>query len=125
MLTLFRFDWRTWFLLIFSKLWRNDWFLKFFQLLTIMFYLFGGEFEKKSGSIKNCGRWSDILDEMFPDVAVLTSGVGILQKILSIRVLLFLDILVGRRIRGCNKFQAYHPEKYWYILMYQDLIGHC
>ena len=23
---------------------------------------------KKSGSTKNCGRWSDILDEMFPEI---------------------------------------------------------
>ena len=41
----------------------------------------GGELEKKSASIKNCGRWSDVLDEMFWDIAVLTSGLGILQKI--------------------------------------------
>ena len=33
---------------------------------------------------------------MFPDIALLTSGFGILQKILSIRVLLLLDVLVGR-----------------------------
>ena len=58
-----------------------------------MLCLVGGEFEKKYGSIKNCGRWSN---EMFWDIADLTGGVGILQKILSIRVLL--DILVGRRI---------------------------
>ena len=45
-----------------------------------MLYLGGGEFEKNSGSIKNCGRWSDILDEMFPDMALLASGFGILQK---------------------------------------------
>ena len=41
-------------------------------------YLVGGDFEKNSGSIKNCGRWSDILDEMFPEIALLTSVFGIL-----------------------------------------------
>ena len=50
-----------------------------------MLYLVGGDFEKNSGSIKNCGRWSNILDEMFPDTALLTSGFGILQKISSIK----------------------------------------
>ena len=62
-----------------------------------MLYFVGGEFAKKSGSIRNCERWSDILDEMFPDIALLTIGLYILQKI-SVRVLLLLDILVGRRI---------------------------
>ena len=71
-----------------------------------MLYLVGGEFEKNSGSLKNCGRWSEILDEMFPDIALLTSGFGILKIILSIRVLLLLDILVGRRNWGCNKIDA-------------------
>ena len=42
---------------------------------------------------------------MFPDIALLTSVFGILQKI-SIRVLLLLDILVGRRILGCNELDA-------------------
>ena len=41
---------------------------------------------------------------MFPDIAFLTSGLGILQKI-SIRVLL-LDVLVGRRIWGCNELDT-------------------
>ena len=43
---------------------------------------------------------------MFPDIALLTSGFGILQKSLSIRVLLLLNILVGRRIWGCNELDA-------------------
>ena len=51
-----------------------------------MLYLVGRDSEKNSGSIKNCGRLSDVLDEMFPDIALLTSGFGMLQKILSIRV---------------------------------------
>ena len=78
---------------IFSKSSRNDWLLNFSQPWDIMLYLVVGEFEKNSGSIKNCGNWSDILDEMFLDLEVLTSGFGILQKILSIRVLLLLDNL--------------------------------
>ena len=83
-----------------------------------MLYLVGGDFEKNSGSIKNCGRWSDILDEMFPDIALLTSVFGILQKILSIRVLLLLDILVGRRIWGCNELDARSSRK---VLTYSDV----
>ena len=35
---------------------------------------------------------------MFPGIALLTSGFGILQKILWTRVLLLLDILVGRML---------------------------
>ena len=75
------------------------------------FYLVGGDFEKNSGGIKNYGRWSDILDEMFPDIALLTSESDISQKILSIRVLLLLNILVGRRIWGCNEFDARSSRK--------------
>ena len=48
---------------------------------------------------------------MFPDIAVLTSGVDIFQKILSIRVLLFLDILVDSGIWGCNKLEARSSKK--------------
>ena len=60
----------------------------------------------KSGSIKNCGRWSDILDEMFPEIAVLTNGLGVLQNILSISVLLFLQTLVGRRTWVWRELEA-------------------
>ena len=83
-----------------------------------MLYSVGGNFEINSGSIKNCGRWSNILDEMFLDIALLTSGFGILQKILSIRVLLLLDILVGRRIWGCNELDARSSRK---VLTYSDV----
>ena len=55
---------------------------------------------------------------MFPDIALLTSGFGILQKILSIRVLLLLDILVGRRIWGCNELDARSSRK---VLTYSDV----
>ena len=45
-----------------------------------MSYLVGIEFEKKSGSIKNCGRWSDILNKMFPEIALLTNWLGMLHN---------------------------------------------
>ena len=48
---------------------------------------------------------------MFLDIALLTSGFGILQKILSIRALLLLDILVGRRIWGCNELDSRSSRK--------------
>ena len=83
-----------------------------------MLYLVGRDFEKNSGIIKNCGRLSDILDEMFPYIALLTSRFGMLQKILSIRVLLLLDILVGRRICGCNELNARSSRK---VLTYSDV----
>ena len=51
-----------------------------------MLYLFGVELEKNSGAKRNCWRWSDALDEICPEVAVLIYGFGILQNILSIRV---------------------------------------
>ena len=51
------------------------------------------------------------LEEMFPDIALLTSGVGILQKILSIRVLLLLHVLVGKRIWCWNKLEAESSRK--------------
>ena len=35
-----------------------------------MLYLIGVKFEHKSGNIKNCGRWSDILNAMFPEIAL-------------------------------------------------------
>ena len=77
-----------------------------------MLYLVGGKFEKNSGSIKTCGRRSNQLNEMFPGITLLTSGFGILQKILSIRILPLVDILVGRRIWGCNELDAGSSEKY-------------
>ena len=55
---------------------------------------------------------------MFPDIALLTSVFGILQKILSIRVLLLLDILVGRRIWGRNELDARSSRK---LLTYSDV----
>ena len=89
-----------------------------------MLYLVGGEFEKNSGSIKNCERWSDIHDEMFPDIALLTNGFGILQKT-SIRVLLLLDILVGRRIWCCSKLEARSFRKVLACSDVSNLIGQC
>ena len=54
---------------------------------------------------------------MFPDIALLTSGFGILQKI-SVRVLLLLNIVVGRRIWGCNELDARSSRK---VLTCSDL----
>ena len=58
-----------------------------------MLYLVDIEMEKISGSMKNDGRWSDILDEMFPEMVLFSNGLGILQNILSINVLLFIQTL--------------------------------
>ena len=58
-----------------------------------MLYLVDIEMEKISGSMKNYGRWSDILDEMFPEMVLFSNGLGILQNILSINVLLFIQTL--------------------------------
>ena len=55
---------------------------------------------------------------MFPDIALLTSVFSILHKMLSIRVLLLLDILVGKRIWGCNKLDARSSRK---VLTYSDV----
>ena len=38
-------------------------------------------FEKKSGNIKNCERWSDMLNEMFPEIALLTRVGKVYPKI--------------------------------------------
>ena len=58
-----------------------------------MLYLVDIEMEKISGIMKNYGRWSDILDEMFPEMVLFSNGLGILQNILSINVLLFIQTL--------------------------------
>ena len=50
-------------------------------------------------------------DLIFPDIGLSTCGFGILQKVLSVRVLLCLDILVGRRILGCNELEARSSRK--------------
>ena len=61
MLTFCRFSWKKWFQFTFSKSSRNDWFLKSALPGNVMLYLVGGEFDKKSDSKKNCGRWFNIL----------------------------------------------------------------
>ena len=48
----------------------------------------------------------------------MTSELGILQKILSIRVVLLLDILVGRRIWVCNELDARSSRK---VLTYSNV----
>ena len=44
-------------------------------------YLVAIDLEKKSDSTTTCGRSSDILDELFPEIVILTNGLGILQNI--------------------------------------------
>ena len=85
----------------FFKVFKKWLVAKFSQLWDIMLYLVGGEFQKKPGSMKNFERRSNLLD-----IAFLTSGVGILQKLLSVRVLMLLDILVGKKIYDCNELEA-------------------
>lgn len=64
-----------------------------------MLYLSSGVLEKNSGKIGNWRNWwSKIPHEIFPMIAVLIPGSGMLQKTLSIRVLLFLLILAGSKI---------------------------
>ena len=58
-----------------------------------MLYLVDIEMEKIPGSMKNCERWSDILDKMFSEMVLFSNGLGILQNILSINVLLFIQTL--------------------------------
>ena len=58
-------------------------------------FIFGGELEKKSGIRKNCGSWSDKNVVILPLTEFLISKFGILQKILSIRVLWVLCIVVA------------------------------
>ena len=52
-----------------------------------------------------------MVNGIFPDIALLSCGLGKLQKILSIRVLLLLDIMVGRRIWGCNELEPRSSRK--------------
>ena len=80
-----------------------------------MLYLVGAEFEKKSGNIKNCWRWSDILCEMFPEIEILTNELCILQNISPIRVL---QTLVGKRIWGCSELDARSLRK---VLIWFDI----
>ena len=68
--------------------------------------------------------WYTSDGQMFPDIAFLTSKLGTLQKI-SIRVLLFLDILVGRRIWDCNELDARSSKKVLPFSDVSNLIGQC
>ena len=56
-----------------------------------------GDFEKSYDGISKCGRWSYMLDEIFLDIAVLTSGLSMLWKILTIIVLL-LEARTSRKV---------------------------
>ena len=55
--------------------------LKFSQSRDKIMYLVAIDLEKKSDSTTTCGRSSDILDELFPEIVILTNGLGILQNI--------------------------------------------
>ena len=85
------------------------------QSSEIMLYLVEVELEKNVGTKNNCGRWSDTLNEIFPEIAVLIYGFGILQNIMSVRV-------EESGVAFNQKLD--HQEKYLYIQMYRNLIGH-
>ena len=74
-----------------------------------MLYLVEVELETNSGTKRHCGRYSDTLDETFPEISVLITGFAILQNILPI--LLLLHILIGRRICGCTELEARSSRK--------------
>ena len=57
-----------------------------------MFDFWQDGFESKLGANKNCGRWSDIMAVMLPEII---SWEIILMNILSMRVLEWLVSLVG------------------------------
>ena len=60
-------------------------------------------FPNISGIIANWDKWSEIVAAKLP---VITSGSIILENILSIRVLDWLVILVGCKIKGINELEA-------------------
>ena len=55
------------------------------------------------GIIENWGRWSEIVAVKLPDIM---SGSITFKNILSIRVLEWLVILVGCKIKGINELEA-------------------
>ena len=55
------------------------------------------------GIIANWGRWSEMAAIKLPDIM---SGSRTFENILSIRVLEWLVILVGCKIKGINEFEA-------------------
>ena len=79
-----------------------------------MLYLVEVELEKNVGTKNNCGRWSDTLNEIFPEIAVLIYGFGILQNIMSVRVEES-GVALNQKLD--------HQEKYLHIQMYRNLIG--
>ena len=57
--------------------------------------------------IANWGRWSEIVAVKLPDIM---SGSITFENILSIRVLEWLVILVGCKIKGINELEARESE---------------
>ena len=57
----------------------------------------------KFGIIANWGRWSEMVAAKLPDIM---SGSITFENISSIRVLQWLVILVGCRIKGINELEA-------------------
>ena len=55
------------------------------------------------GIIENWGRWSEMVAVKLPDIM---SGSIIFENILSIRVLEWLVILVGCKMKGINELEA-------------------
>ena len=62
------------------------------------------------GIIENWGRWSEIVAVKLPDIM---SGSITFENILSIRVLEWLVILVGCKIKGINELEARESKKYF------------
>ena len=65
-------------------------------------------FENTLGTNKNCGRWSEIVAFMLPEI---TSWEITLENILSVNVLEWLVSLVGCRINGKNEFEVRESKK--------------
>ena len=99
-LILLWFIWKIWFQLTFWTSSRNNWLLG--HNVTFSW----SRFWKKIRQYRNCGKWSGILDEILPEIAVLTSGIDILRNILSIKVLLLSQALFGERIWCCSELEA-------------------
>ena len=62
------------------------------------------------GVIENWGRWSEKVAVKLPDIM---SGSITFENILSIRVLEWLVILVGCKIKGINELEARESKKYF------------
>ena len=59
-------------------------------------------------TLENCGRWSGIVAETFPEAK---PGLRILEKMLSISALELLLVLVGCKMCGKNVWDEREPRK--------------